>query len=74
MVERMIMCPDCHSMQYGWDGLKRHFIRFVKHKMSPEEAEDKVQDILNAHLAMRELEHQWDDEYDRKHNLGAYSY
>jgi len=59
-------------MQYDYDGLKRHYVRV--HKMSENDAEVKIRQEICAYLASKEQEYTMMDAYDRRHNLGAYSY
>ena len=71
-------CPECGLEQYGWDGVHRHLERGwckkLNRKVSEEEARAIVGHAIGQYLEGKEQEYLQDEEYDRKHNLGAYSY
>ena len=72
-----VFCPDCHQSVYGWDGLERHYLRGwckVAGKLNEEETRGKINQELSARAREREMEYQEQEAYDRRHNLGAYSY
>ena len=77
MVEQQIPCEFCETIQYGYDGLERHLTRgwCKKHdKFSADEIRNYIGGRISAYLQAKEVEYQQDEEYDRRHNLGAYSY
>ena len=72
-----VICPDCNSQQYGWDGLERHYLRGwckVTGKLSEEDARYKVNTALQAVLDDFESNAMEQQMYDFKHGLGMYSY
>ena len=77
MTEIMRCCEFCDAEQYGWDGLQRHLERgwCKKHEqMTPDKARIYVGLSISRYLEGKEKEYQEMEAYDRKHNLGAYSY
>jgi len=72
-------CPECGISQYGWDGVHRHLERgwckkLNNRKVPEAEARIMIGRAITIYLQGKEEEYQQDEEYDRKHNLGAYSY
>ena len=72
-------CPKCELSMYGWDGVHRHLERgwckaLDNRKVPEKEASAIIGAAIQQYLQGKEEEYLQDEEYDRAHNLGAYSY
>ena len=76
-------CPKCGKITANvsndtWGGVLRHITEFgcpkIGKKLSTEEAQQFINVAITDYLAAKDIEYQREEAYDRKHNLGAYSY